>query len=223
MVPVAKRSTKRARLDPEERREQLVRLGAELFAERRYTDVPVDEIADRAGISRGLLFHYFPTKRDFQVAVVEWLARRMVERTTSEQADADIEQAAGGVDPLRMLTNSLNAYLDYVEDNRDAYLALVRGSLGGDESLREIIDRTRTTHASVALEMLARIGIETTGTVRLAVRGWIAFVEEITVTWLREPDIERSDILGLAMRALPATIFSEGALDTLHRWSEPTD
>lgn len=219
---MAKRSTKRARLDPEERREQLVRLGAQLFAERRYTDVPVDEIADRAGISRGLLFHYFPTKRDFQVAVVEWLGRRMVERTTPEHADPDIEPAASGVDPIRLLTDSLNAYLDYVEDNRDAYLALVRGSLGSDESLRAIIDRTRTTQASVALDLLARIGIETTGTVRLAVRGWIAFVEEITVAWLREPDIERSDILGLAMRALPATIFSEGALDTLRTRSEPT-
>lgn len=216
MVPEVKRATpsgkskpahsKRARLDPQQRRDQLVQLGARLFAERRYTEVPIDEIADRAGISRGLLFHYFPTKRDFHVAVVDWLGRQMVERTTPRVA---------GDDPIAMLANSLNAYLDYVEGNSDSYLALVRGSLGGDERLREIIDRTRTTQAGVAIEMLAGIGVETTATVRLAVRGWIAFVEEITVTWLRDPTLQRSDVLTLAMRALPATVFSDGALDTL--------
>ncbi|WP_066905644.1 TetR/AcrR family transcriptional regulator [Millisia brevis] len=197
---------KRARLDPEERREQLVRLGAQLFAERRYTEVPVDEIADRAGISRGLLFHYFPTKRDFHVAVVEWLGRQMLERTTPREWHDD---------PIRLLATVLEAYLDYVEGNRDTYLALVRGGLGGDDRLREIIDRTRTAQAEVALDVLGGIGVEIGPTVRLAVRGWIAFVEEITVTWLRDPAVERADVLALAMRALPATIFSDGALDSL--------
>lgn len=181
-------------------------MGAQLFAERRYTEVPVDEIADRAGISRGLLFHYFPTKRDFHVAVVEWLGRQMLELTTPGEWHDD---------PIRLLATVLEAYLDYVEDNRDTYLALVRGGLGGDDRLREIIDRTRTAQADVALEVLRGIGVPTSPTVQLAVRGWIAFVEEIAVTWLRDPTVERADVLALAMRALPATIFSEGALDEL--------
>ncbi len=60
----------RARLDVEERRKQLVALGNELFSKRTYDEVSIDELARAAGISKGLLYHYFPTKRDFYIATV---------------------------------------------------------------------------------------------------------------------------------------------------------
>jgi AcrR family transcriptional regulator len=53
----------RTRLDVDERRTQLVELGLEHFGERAYDDVSIDAIAEAAGISKGLLYHYFPTKR----------------------------------------------------------------------------------------------------------------------------------------------------------------
>src|SRR5437879_6222914 len=59
----------RRRLSVDQRRAELLRIGMELFSTRAYEEIWVEEIAELAGISRGLLYHYFPTKRDFYVAV----------------------------------------------------------------------------------------------------------------------------------------------------------
>src|SRR5437660_12664920 len=71
--------TRAPRLDPEERRSQLIELGLRMLSSESPDRVPVDEIAEAAGISRGLLFHYFPTKRDFYVAVAQEAARQLLE------------------------------------------------------------------------------------------------------------------------------------------------
>ena len=62
-------AARRRRLSVDDRRDELLRVGMELFSTRAYDEIWVEEIADRAGVSRGLLYHYFPTKRDFYVAV----------------------------------------------------------------------------------------------------------------------------------------------------------
>ena len=72
----------RARLDVDERRRQLVELGLDLFGSRSYDEVSIDELAAAAGISKGLLYHYFPTKRDFYVATVREAAAQLVARTS---------------------------------------------------------------------------------------------------------------------------------------------
>jgi AcrR family transcriptional regulator len=59
----------RSRLEPQQRREQLLDAGAALFAEKPYEDVFMDDIAARAGVSRASLYHYFPSKRDLYTGV----------------------------------------------------------------------------------------------------------------------------------------------------------
>ena len=71
----------RARLEVDERRAQLVRLGIDLFAARAYDEVSIDELARAAGVSKGLLYHYFPTKRDFYVATVSEASRELPDVT----------------------------------------------------------------------------------------------------------------------------------------------
>ena len=63
--------TRRRRLSTDERREQLLAAGAELLGRRPYDEVSIEEIAAAAGVSKGLLYHYFPTKKDFVVAALE--------------------------------------------------------------------------------------------------------------------------------------------------------
>src|SRR5256885_4812542 len=69
----------RIRLDLDARREQLMRVGLELFSTNSYDAVSIDEIAARAGISKGLLYHYFPSKREFYVAGVRAAAAQLRE------------------------------------------------------------------------------------------------------------------------------------------------
>lgn len=188
----------RTRLSPAARREQLLDLGAAMVAAGRLEELSIDGIAEEAGISRGLLYHYFPSKRDFRRAVLRRIADELIVVTAPPP---DLE-------PLDQLVAGLAAYVDFVRDNRVAYVAFVRGAAGGDEDLREIQDEARaaltdrifTTADPGDLEAL---GLVDTPAMRLLVRGWSAGVEEMLLTWLDEPaGIDRQELLDLMVRAL---------------------
>ena len=72
------------RLSPEERRRQLIALGVEMLRDRAVEDISVGEIATQAGISRGLLFHYFSSKQDFQLAILRHANRELLHRTAPD-------------------------------------------------------------------------------------------------------------------------------------------
>src|ERR671930_555067 len=97
----------RTRLDVEERRAQLLDMGLELFSTRPYDEVWIEEIAERAGVSRGLLYHYFPTKRDFFVAVVRSAVDEVYGLTEPDES----------LEPLERLRASVESYLDYAENH----------------------------------------------------------------------------------------------------------
>ena len=152
--------------------------------------VPVDEIADAAGISRGLLFHYFPTKRDFYVAVAQEAARKLLEVTEPDF----------GLHHMERLHASLAAYVDYVADNEVLYIALVRGAGGSDKELQAISDATRAKVAERVIESLSLDDPDPA--VRIAVRGWVGFIEETTLDWLRNRDLERDHLLAVQEQVL---------------------
>jgi AcrR family transcriptional regulator len=84
-----------SRLSTDARREQLVALGIEIFSERPFDEVSIDDIAAAAGISKGLLYHYFPSKRDFYVAVIRSAADEMQVMTEPDPALEPRERLAG--------------------------------------------------------------------------------------------------------------------------------
>ena len=171
----------RARLDVDERRRQLVALGTQLFSTRTYDDVSIDEVARTAGISKGLLYHYFPTKRDFYVATVREAAAQLMQRTkTSPQMNA--------VDRLR---TGLDAFIDYVAEHGTAYEGLLRSGIGADAEVARIVDDTRESFCARLIE-----GLEARSELaRVALRGWVGFVEATTTGWLasREPGAGGTD------------------------------
>ncbi len=162
----------RARLDVDERRKQLVALGLDLFGARPFDEVSIDELAAAAGISKGLLYHYFPTKKDFYVATVRESARQLYERTHQDHEG----------EPLERLRAGLDAYLDYVVEHQQPYTALLRSGVGVDAEVARIVDETRAALTKRLLEGTPVDGKDPL--VRLAVRGWIGFVEAATLDWL---------------------------------------
>lgn len=187
---------RRTRLSPEARRAQLIDLGTEMLATRTIDEVSVEEIAEQAGVSRGLIFHYFGSKHGFLMAVVQYLSGQLIEAT---EPDPTLE-------PLAQLAQSLSSYLDYVTDNRDGFVSLLRGTASADAQMRELFEQTRTALTDRVLERIPLIGIAITPRVQLAVRGWIAFVEETVITWLSDPEppLSRDELLGMLNWALPA-------------------
>jgi len=166
--------------------------------------VPVDEIAEAAGISRGLLFHYFPTKRDFYVAVAAEAARQLLEVTAPDPALHHMDR----------LHASLAAYVDYVTENEALYIALVRGVSGSDKQLQAISEQTRAESARRVIEAL---GLDDPDpAVRTAVRGWVGFIEETTLDWLHNRDLDRDSLLAVQEQVLVHALEAAVAAGLAH-------
>jgi AcrR family transcriptional regulator len=189
------------RLENEERRERLIALGRDLFSIHPYDALSIDDIAAAAGVSRGLLYHYFPNKREYYVAVVRAAAEEMRELTTP---DPDLP-------PLEQLLRSLDAYLDYAEQHAEGYKAVLLGGIGSDEEVRQIAEEMRALNARRIFDGL---GIEEPPpALRLAVRAWVGLVEAASLDWLAHRDVSRGSLVGALMRALNSSLGMARALD----------
>lgn len=180
----------RARMPADERRAQLVAIGLSLLTTRPIHELALDEVAAEAGISRGLLFHYFPTKSDYYAAVVAAAAERLL------RPDRD----PLGQTPQERVSAMVSAFLRIVGRNRELYLALVRGASGGDPAVVAILGDIR---ASLVPRWLAAAGVDdVTPRQRLAVRGFLAALEEVALVWsVAADDIADGDVL--AMQGVP--------------------
>ncbi|MEU8413209.1 TetR/AcrR family transcriptional regulator [Amycolatopsis japonica] len=181
----------RSRLTTAERREQLLRIGARLFAERPYDDVWIEQVADIAEVSRGLLYHYFPTKRDFVTEVIRAQGERLLEMTKSDPTLPVEEQ----------LTAGLDAYLRYVEANEDGYRALHSGTSIAVDGVREVLDNNFAEQGRRILEVLCQDS-EPPEALRVLVRGWLAFVVAVCLDWLKYRRLTREEIRDLCAKAL---------------------
>ena len=157
----------------------------------------IDRIAQAAGISKGLLYHYFPTKRDFYVACLDEAARQLVERTRVDEGS-----------PEERARRSLDAYLDYVAAHGPAYVALLRGGIGFDPEVAAIVERTRTHFVERILE---GIGVgEPDPLLRAALRGFIGFVEAASLDWVAHRDLERAVVRDLLLALDPPLLQTAG-------------
>ncbi len=189
----------RTRLSPAERREQLLDLGVRLLATRSVDELSIDVLAEEAGISRGLLYHYFGNKQDFREAVVRRAAADLVARTAPPADGA----------PFDRLLASLSAYVDYVDANYEGYLSLVKGAAGGNATLRQVYDDARSALTDrIFAEDRGEI-VPDTAASRLMVRGWAAMVEELVLTWKVDPaGVSREHLLAMIAASLPALVSS---------------
>ena len=188
----------RTRLSPEQRREQLLDLGVQLLATRSLEELTIDLIRAEAGISRGLLYHYFGNKQGFHRAVVQRAADDLYEQTAPPEEG----------DPLERLLASLTAYVDYVAANYEGYRSLVQGAASGPGDLREIYETTRQRLSDRVFTADAQSEImpDTPGA-RLVVRGWALLVEEMTLRWAEDPHgLTRDELLAVLGGALPALV-----------------
>lgn len=172
----------RRRLSPEDRRAQLLALGAELFASLPYDEVHIESVAEQAGVSRGLLYHYFPTKRAFFAALVREGAARMAADT-----EPDLE-----LEPLEQLHSGVRRYLVHVRQHRNITRAVHRGAASADAEVQTVItDSTRLFEDRIvtALEPDGP-GSELLG---IAVRSWVVMLRAAGQELLDHPDVGIED------------------------------
>jgi AcrR family transcriptional regulator len=178
------------RLDVDERRRQLLRLGRELFAEHPYDELSMRKIAKAAGITHPLLYRYFPSKQAYFRAALEQAAEDLRERTAPDPS----------LPPWDQLVAGLEGFLAMIDENPGAYRQLLR-SLASAPEVRELIDDVRDTTSRRILEGLFP-DQPIPPKARAAVRGWLWYMDGVLLDWIDHRDMDRDEVRDLMLGTL---------------------
>lgn len=186
------------RLSNDARRAELLERGADLFARHGYDELSMARFAREAGISKGLLYHYFPSKRALFEAVLTQAVGELVQLTDTDASRPPAEQLAA----------SLDAFLGWIDEHREAYAQLM-ASLQVPE-VRELIEGVRE---ATAQRILAGLGPEAASrpATRTAVRAWLWFMDGACLDWVRESDLSRAEVHGMLLGTLLGALTAAGA------------
>ncbi|MGE2720868.1 TetR/AcrR family transcriptional regulator [Mycolicibacterium malmesburyense] len=189
----------RRRLSPADRRSELLTLGAEVFGQRPYDEVRIDEIAERAGVSRALMYHYFPDKRAFFAAVIRAEGERLFEATNTPPRP--------GQSLFDQVREGVLAYLRYDDEHPHGAWAAYVGTGRSDPVLRGIEDTDNDRQANRILGRIhAALGDDLDSKVerdlRITVYGWLAFTLEMCRQRLMDPSIDAGQVADACAHAL---------------------
>lgn len=187
---------RRSRLTPDERRAQLIVLGVNFLADHPLDELTIDELARRAGVSRALVFHYFDSKQGMHRTVIT------AARDSLLQATAPREE----LPPHERISDTLTRFVAFVRGHRGTFTSLVRGIASGDPAVRDLVDESREVNAAHLRRAFDELGVSDTRAVRMAIRGWVSFTEEVFVSLAADEQIDDSELVTFLMRTLEATI-----------------
>lgn len=205
--------TKRSRLDPEQRRRQILRCARSLFTAHGYDQVSIADIAESAGVTGALVHHYFGGKRQIYVAVV----------TAVVETARDVSMSV--VDSTRPLEDrvaaTIDAWLNYVEREGDAWLAVTAsGNAITDPDIAPLVSEAREVCASRMLRTYAETIAETPATM-FVMRSFIDFNEAVSRRW-QSGEATREEAHTLLTSTLLQVITEIGhAVDEVDRAGEP--
>lgn len=166
-----------------------------MFAESPYEDVLVEDIAARAGVSRALLYHYFPSKRDLYVAIFKRASHRLLARADPNPQLPLAEQ----------LANGLEAYIRYFADHPFEATAINRGALSDDPAIHAIITDELNIIGQRLIDKLVTEG-RLRDITEIAVEGWLAFVRAACVKWVHSQKISQADLTEICLRAFDCAL-----------------
>ena len=190
MAATTKPKPRFSRLDPEQRRSQILEAAARVFSERGYDNTSTGQIAEAAGVTRGLLHHYFGGKRDLYLAVVE-AGAQIIPNALSTETE--------GLSPIEVARRNLSALLDGIENERDLWIS-ARG-FAVDPELEVILDRVRE-------QVIDRIILNQTGStdappeLRLLLRCFLGLGDTAAREWLERDRASREQVETLLFATL---------------------
>jgi len=189
-------------MDVDERRAQLLERGAELFTSHSYEELSMSKIAAEVGISKSLLYHYFPSKQAYFEATLATWAGELQKRTA---IDPDLP-------PVEQLTRSLDGFLAMVEENAVAYRNLMESAAGVPE-IRDLIAEVRRATAERILDGLYEGGAPPKA--RIAVSGWLWFMDGACLNWIEQRDVPREELRDLLLGVLMGSLVAANAVPDL--------
>ncbi|MFD4226518.1 TetR/AcrR family transcriptional regulator [Streptomyces sp. NPDC058545] len=193
----------RRRMGVDERRQQLIGVALELFSHRAPDEVSIDEIAAAAGISRPLVYHYFPGKQSLYEAALR--------RAADELAGRFLEPHEG---PLgARLLRVMGRFFDFVDEHGPGFSALMRGGPAvGSSTANAMIDGVRQAAYEQILAHL-RV-VEPPARLELVVRSWVSLAESTALIWLDGRRIPRAELEMQLVHDFAALAAVSAAYDT---------
>ncbi len=189
------------RLQTEERRRQLLEAGATLFAEHAFEEISMRQIAQAAGVSKALLYHYFPSKTDLFSAALQDASAQLQHLIAPRGEGAPIEQ----------LARSLDAYLRWIEDNARTWSKLMQSAATLTEA-STLVEGFRGH--TMDLLLAALIGRRAPRpALRNALKGWLGYMDAAILDWVQSKDLPRAQVQQLLMAAFGAAVAAAQQAD----------
>jgi AcrR family transcriptional regulator len=189
------------RLQVDERRRQLIDAGSALFAQHAFEEISMRQIAEAAGVSKALLYHYFPNKIELFKAAIEESANEL----------RGIIEPNGHGTPIEQLSESLDGYLAWIERNAETWTKLMQ-SAGSLPAARDILQGFRAA-------TLENILVRLTGkrsprpSLRTALQGWLGYIDAAILDWVHSRDLTREQLRDLLISAFVAALLAAQQID----------
>lgn len=190
-----------------------MKIGAKLFAERPFDDVWIEQVALEAGVSRGLVYHYFPNKKDFFSAIVGVSLQNAFELSTPDPDSP----------PDRWLIDGISMLFDYAEANANVFRAIYTSRHALDDEVIEAINAGRELQVVRINERIAP-DQDPSPTLRLAVHAWAETLNHLMLEWIDGRETDRDKLVRLAAGTLSGSVIAalmvDGELEALQRLSQ---
>ena len=190
-------SLRRRRLEPDARREQILQCAIRLFGERPYAAVSTIDIAREAGIARGLLNHYFGTKRDLYLVVV----RQMV---LPEEVDLVVPDGATLDERVDIC---VEWFLDAVGEHGKTFVAVTGAEgVGDDPEIEKIMFEADNVAAQRVLEAMGLGTSPHNEQQRAVIRAYGGMAKAAVREWIRHGSLSRAELKVLLSATLLTTV-----------------
>jgi AcrR family transcriptional regulator len=189
---------------PRERREQLILdVAGQVFARAGYESAPMDEIADRAGVSKPMLYTYFGSKEGLYLAYIERAGSELLERLVGAQPP---DRSPGS-----MLRARITEFLSFVEEHGDGWKVLFR-ELASTRSFAERVAELRERIAAAIRRMVEEgcPGYSPTAADAIA-HALVGAGESLANWWLDHPEIPRAQVVAWYYDVVQAVVAGGGA------------
>jgi AcrR family transcriptional regulator len=197
---VRTRVAQRVRLQRERRIQRILTASQCLFSTQTYDAIAIEDLAAAAGMSKGLLYYYFASKRDLYVATVAHVLRQMTRFT-----DFSPDLHAG-----------LSQMLSLFEQSPGLAKMVLRGGIGVDREVEGLLATYRQQQLERLSQSLSYLGdfadastdatIGSQALVVLGLRGWLSLLDEVCLHWVQQPEVSREQVVCFLEQSLHAII-----------------
>jgi AcrR family transcriptional regulator len=180
----------------DERRALILEAARPLLSTRPYDEVSMTDIAQAAGVARGLVHHYFGSKRELYLEIV---------REVMSVPFIPTPEDAPELRATEIWARSVDRWIELIDANREVWVtALSAGGIGHDAEVQRLLDAGRE---AVAVNALRAVGIdEPTPTMLALVRGYGGFTEALVREWLLQGRLTKDEVRVLLLESLPVLV-----------------